>query len=465
VQDAAKSVAKLTVKPKATVVRALSLGQQRLWFLDQLFPNSPAYNVPYVTWLHGRLEVNALERALTEFVERHEVLRTLLVPKDGQPIGLLKPEWSLDLKIFDLRNLPQAEREIEAQRIVHQEAQRPFNLTRDLMLRTALIRLTQDTHAWLHTAPHLSFEAGSLDVMYGELGELYKAFTSYGSPQLPDLPLQYADYAIWQRRRLNGHKDTGLMNYWTHQLKGSTAIDFPTDLPRPSTRSLRGDRYHWRIPPDLLRAAHQCFDRAKISPFRGLCAAFNVFLYSYSGREDILVSSPVATPRPPGAEKLVGLFVNTLVFRTQLSGDLTFNQLLSRVSKTVKEAIANSELGLDRVIAALNPPRDPSRTPLIQMNFRAPKAPLPTLHLDGIECTRPEYVDTLTSKFDLALEIESSEGLACYFEYSTDLFVKSTVAHMVEDFQSILWALVHRSDAAVSALPEIQEVRGARAKR
>lgn len=409
--------------------------------------------------LHGRLDVDALEKALNEFLKRHEVLRTVLISKDGQPVGLLKTGCSVDFKRIDLTNLPEGQREIEADRLIHEEAQRPFNLARDLMLRTSLIRLTEDTHAFIHTAPHLSFEAGSLYVMYGELEELYNAFNHHTSPQLPDLPLQYADYAVWQRRQLEGERGASLMNYWTHQLRGSSPINFPTDLPRPCTRSLRGDRYHWKVQPELLRASHQFFNAAKTSPFRGLCAAFNVFLYCYSSREDILVSSPVATPRPPGAEKLVGLFVNTLVFRTRLSGEMTFNQLLSGVSKTVKEAIANSELGLERIFAALNPPRDPSRTPLIQMNFRAPKAPLPTLHLHNLECTRPEYVDTRSSKFDLALEIESSEGLACYFEYSTDLFVKDTIARMAEDFQIVLRTVVRSPDVPISALPEIQELR------
>jgi hypothetical protein len=445
-------------------LRTLSLGQQRLWFVDQLFPDSPAYNVPYTMRLQGRLNVDALQNAVNEFVTRHEVLRTVIIPKDGQPIGLLKTDSSTDFKRIDLTNLPEDQCEIEADRLIHEEAQRPFNLAQDLMLRTALIRLAEDRHAFIHTAPHLSFEAGSLNVMYGELEELYNAFNSHRSPHLPDLPLQYVDYAVWQRRRLEGERSASLMNYWTHQLKGSSPINFPTDLARASTRSLRGDRYHWKIPPDLLQASHQFFHAAKTSPFRGLCAAFNVFLYSYSSREDILVSSPVATPRPPGAENLVGLFVNTLVFRTRLSREMTFHQLLFCLSKTVKEAIANSELGLDRIFAALNPPRDPSRTPLIQMNFRAPKAPLPTLRLHNIECTPPAYVDTRTSKFDLALEIESSEGLACYFEYSTDLFVKDTIARMAEDFQLVLRALLHCPDVPISELPEIQKLRRARSR-
>jgi non-ribosomal peptide synthetase component F len=234
--------------------------------------------------------------------------------------------------------------------------------------------------------------------------------------------------------------------------------ELPADRPRPSLKTFKGGRYQWALAPDLLHSSLDFFNLERVSAFRGFCAVLNLLLGCYLGSGDILISSPVATPRPAGAENLIGLFVNTVIFRARFSGRDNFQQILAQVNRTVKDAIAHGALEFDRIIEALNPPRDVGRTPLVRVNFRVRKTPYPALALPGIQGSRAEYVDTRTSKFDLALEIEATEGMS-YFEYSTELFDKATIIQMARDLQALLRAVIARPTLPVKDLESVREIQ------
>lgn len=437
----------------------LSLGQQRLWYLDQLSPGSPAYNVPMAMRMHGSPDIAALKRALDVVVTRHEVLRTVYLSSQGRPVPVLLRKFSAELKEIDLSHLPDHEKEEAGWRAAHEQAARPFNLGRDVLLRAAVIRFSDREGIFFTVAPHLAFEGASNAILYRELEECYDAFTSGREPKLPELPCQYADYAAWQRERLQGEYLEQLTAYWKTQLSGAPVLNLPTDFSHPAIHTMTGKRHFFVLPPQLVCAMSQFFSETKTSPYRGLCAAFLLFVHAYTQASDISFGSPFAPQRVIGIEDLIGFFVNTVVIRASVAGDCSFRELMRRVSEVVRAAIQHSDLTFDKIVDAVRPPRDSSRTPLFQLNFRAPKAPYPILHLKDVEFDPPKYIDNGTSKFDLALEIESSKGEHCYFEYRTDLFKESTIEQMVGDFESLLQAAIAQPDSAISQLPALSQIR------
>ena len=438
--------------------RVLSIGQQRLWYLSQLTPNNAAYNVPYASRIRGPLDADSLKKALAAIFERHEVLRTVVLSPGGTPVPVLLKKWAFDLKSFDVRELPEEQREAEAERIVKQESAIPFNLARDLMLRGVLIRIAEEDYIFLHIAPHMSFEGGSLIALFRELGQFYNHFAYGDAVDLPEMTVQYCDYALWQRRYLEGERLEMLTDYWRKQLTGAPLVNLPLDHPRPTIHTMRGIRHQWVLPPELVARMNQFFRDSGTTPYRGLCAAFNVFLHCYTGLTDISVGSPFF-PRCTGVENVIGFFVNTVVVRNDLSGDPSFRALMKRVDDVVRGAIQHSDLTFDKLVEAVRPPRDSSRTPLFQVNFRAPKEPYPTLQLKGVACERVQYKDNGTAKFDLALEMESSLGQACYFEYCVDLFKPETIVQMVDDFQNVLRGLMDQVDVPLSEISVVREIQ------
>ncbi|GAC1437069.1 MAG: hypothetical protein NVSMB58_28850 [Terriglobales bacterium] len=448
---------------KAEDPRILSIGQQRLWYLSQLSPNNSAYNVPYASRIRGHLDIPALQKALDAVVKRHEVLRTVVLAPGGNPVPVLLKKWTVELKQLDLRHVPDELRETEAQRVLSEESSRPFNLAKDLMLRTVLVRVGEEEFIFLHIAPHMAFEGGSVGIFFRDLARFYDAYRKGAEPDVAGLRVQYCDYALWQLKRLQGEKLDDLARYWKKQLEGAPLVNLPLDNPRPGILTMRGRRHFWKMPSDLLLSARQFFRDSDTTPYRGLMATFNVFLKAYSGVTDISLGSPFG-PRCRGIEDVIGFFVNTVVIRTDLTGDPSFRELMKRVDGVVRGAIEHSDLTFDKIVEAVQPARDSSRTPLFQVNFRAPKEPYPTLQLQGVNADRAQYIDNGTAKFDLALEIESSAGEACYFEYCTDLFTDRTVAKMVDDFQRILRGLMAEADVPLSKTNVLREI-GARTGR
>jgi hypothetical protein len=436
----------------------VSFSQQRLWFLDQLTPGTGVYNIPYVMRIRGPLNVEALYKSLDAVVGRHEVLRTVFLAPGGQPTPVMLKKWTVELKRFDLRHLPESEREAEADRLVTQEAARPVNLARDLMLRAALIRLAEDEWAFHHVTHHIAAEFGSTEIIYKELSPLYEGFLTNHPVTLPEPSMQYSDFALWQNRYLQGDRLQKLVAYWKQQLTGAAQLNLPTDKPRPAICSLRGTRYPMVLSVDQLKAIIDLSKASGTTPFRGTCAAFNVFLHCYSGQDDISVGSPVSSRKSPGMTGAIGFFVNTLVLRTNVSGNPTFRELMKRVDKVVQGAIDHADLTFDKLVEALRPPREAARMPLFQVNFRILKAPVPALQLKGLSITPPRYVNNGTAKFDLSLELEAATGKEGFFEYSTDLFEESTIAQMAKDFEAIYCALIAQPDLPLAQVPVVREV-------
>ena len=438
--------------------RPSSLSQRRLWYLDQLTPGTGVYNIPYVMRIRGPLNVEALYRSLDTVVGRHEVLRTVFLAPGGQPTPVMLKKWTVELKRFDLNHLPESEREAEADRLVTQEAARPVNLARDLMLRAALIRLAEDEWVFHHVTHHIAAEFGSTEIIYKELSPLYEGFLTNRPVTLPEPSIQYSDFALWQNRYLQGDRLQRLVAYWKEQLTGAAQLNLPTDKPRPGISSLRGNRYPMVLSVDQLNAITDLSKASGTTPFRGTSAAFNVLLHCYSGQDDISVGSPVSSRRSSGMMGAIGFFVNTLVLRTNLSGNPTFREVMKRVDKVVQEAIDHADLTFDKLVEALRPPRDAARMPLFQVNFRVLKAPVPALQLKGLSITRPRYVNNGTAKFDLALELEAATGQDGFFEYSTDLLEESTIAQMAKDFEAVFCALIAKPDVPLTEVPVVREI-------
>ena len=438
--------------------RVLSIGQERLWYLAQLTPDSAAYNSPFLCRLSGRIALPAFEQALDQVMQRHEVLRTAILMVNGSLVPMVLKKRRVEVKLVDLRHLPEAQREAEAQKAIQQESARPFNFSRDPLFRAFLFQLAEDEHLFFHVAPHIAFEGGSVTILYRELSAFYNGFASANPVQLPELPFQYSDFAAWQRTWLQGERLDRLMKFWQEKLAAAPTLNLPVDFPRPPIPTMRGVRRSFSISPDLLSASNSFFAAAGTSSYRGLCAAFNVFLHCYSGQTDIRVGSPFL-PRCRGIEDLIGFFVNTVVLRTDLSGDPSFRKLLRRMDIVVHGATAHSDLTFDKILEAVRPPQDLSRNPLFQVNFRAPNQPYPSLQLNGVTATPAQYLDNGTAKFDLALELESATGQACYFEYSTDLFKEETIVAMEADFKNLLAALIAEPDAPLSAVNTVTAIQ------
>jgi hypothetical protein len=437
--------------------RVLSFGPESLWYLERLTPGSPVYNVPFLSRLRGNLDEVAFKRALDALVDRQEVLRTVFLASGGTPVRFVVKKRPVNLMCVDLSHLPASQREIEARRLAKQEAARPFNLTRDPMLRPFLFRLSNDDVMFLFVTHHIIFELGSLAIFYRDLASFYNAFAAGEPPQLPDLVLQERDFALWQRRTLQGDRLETLSKYWKEQLAGAPIVEFPLDFPRPRVHTHRGVRRVFNMSPDLISTANECFRRLCTTPYRGLLAAFNIFLHSYSGLTDISVGSPFAS-RCTGIENTIGFFANTLVLRTDLSGDPTFREVIRKVDRAVLRALANSDLSFDKIVEVIQPPRDPRRTPLFQISFRG-RQPYASLQLNGVAADPPEFLDNGTAKFDLALELEVLSGQSCFIEYCTDLFKEQTIVQIENDFQNLLRALIVEPDTPVSQVRTMREIR------
>lgn len=437
----------------------LSFAQLRYWFIDQLLPGNPSYNIPIAYRLVGPLDVRAIEAALGGIVKRHEVLRTTFRVVDGEPFQEIGPAYSVDLPIVDFRNLPAEASEAELQRHAAEETQRPFDLSQGPLVRGTLVRMGDQEHVLLLTMHHIASDGWSLGVFARELSSLYEAHLSGAPSTLPEPVIQYADYAAWQREHLQGARLQEQIDYWTRQLADApTELELPADHPRPSVQTLAGARYHFELSSSLTPAIEALSRDEGTTSFMTLLAAFNIFLYAESGQDDLLVGSPFANRTRAETEGLIGPFVNTVVLRTKLEGQLTFRAILRRVREVILGADAHQDLPFDKVVHAVRAPRDPSRNPLFQVNFRLVTAPLTPLCLPGIEASAlpSEY---LSSKFDAAMELSlTPERFHGYLEYSTDLFLESSVARMSRTFASVLEEVLANPDRALDDLKMVAEL-------
>ncbi|WP_164021375.1 non-ribosomal peptide synthetase [Pyxidicoccus trucidator] len=433
----------------------LSFAQQRLWFLDRLEPNSPFYNMPSVLWLEGTVDVGALERSIAELLRRHEVLRTTF--EEG-PVQVIHPPAPVPLAVVDLSTLPEDQREAEARRLAQEEARRPFDLTRGPMLRAMLLRLGESRHLLSLTLHHIATDGWSMEVLVREAATLYAAFRNGQPSPLPELPVQYADYAAWQRGWLQGDVLDAQLSWWREHLSGAPSLlELPTDFPRPTVRSLKG-AMHTRVLPRALADSLQAFSqREGTTLFMALLAGFQVVLSRYSGQDDFVVGTDIANRNHSQTEGLIGFFINQLPLRARLDGDPSFRELLGRVRQTSLGAYAHQDLPFEELVKALNPERSQGHAPLFQVKLVLQNQPASTLEVPGLTL-RGEPIDAGTSRLDLTLAVaETPEGLGFSCEYRTDLFEAATIDRLVQHLGRVLEAGAARPESRLSALPLLSE--------
>jgi amino acid adenylation domain-containing protein/FkbM family methyltransferase len=435
----------------------LSFAQQRLWFLDQLEPNSSAYNMSPALQLIGKLDAATLEQSLCEIIRRHEVLRTTFSTENDQPLQRIIPAAAFSLSQADLTAMPERQREAKAKQLATEEASRPFNLTSGPLLRATLLRLNPEDHVLLLTMHHIISDGWSMGVLYRELSVLYEAFLKGKPSPLPELPIQYADFAVWQREWLQGKKLEEQLTFWKKQLNGISPLDLFTDHPRPSVQTFHGAKHTVQLPMDLTEALQGLSRKEGATLFMTLLTAFQSLLHRYTGQDDIVVGTPIANRNRAEIEGLIGFFVNTLVMRTDISGNPVFRELLKQVRKSTLDAYAHQDLPFEKLIMELQPERDLSRNPIFQLMFTLQNVPLSTLELPALTVDRLWIEDTRT-RFDLEVDLsETTEGLKCTFVYNTDLFDSATVERMAGHYQMILEGIAANPDLRLSELPLLTE--------
>lgn len=418
----------------------LSASQWRLWFLDQLEPGNPAYNVYRAVRILGPLDVAVLGRSLRDLLRRHEVLRTTYPLIDGRPVQRVGAVVDVDLPVTDL---PAA----QAMEMATAQAGAPFRLDSDLLLRTRLYRISAQEHLLALSTHHIAVDGWSVGILFRELVALYE-----GSP-LPEPPIQFADYALWEEGVLTPAYRARLLEYWRQKLEGMpAALELPTDKPRPAVLGSRGARYFLHIPGAPVAALAAIAQRESATLYMALLAVFKMLLAAYTGQPDIAVGSPLACRELPELEGLIGCFSNTLALRTVLGSDPSFRGALAAVRATVLEGLAHELMPFDKLVQALNPPRDPGRLPLVQVNFRLLTAPAPPATGAGLAWEFLE-IDNQRSKFDLAIELlEKPDGLSGYLEYSADLFHAETMPLIAADYEDVLRAVSANPETPFSAL-------------
>jgi len=431
----------------------LSFAQARLWFLEQLVPGNPFYNVPTAVGLSGQLNFAALEQTFNEIVHRHEALRTTFKMVSGQPVQVIAPSLSVPLSLVDLQQVPAGEREAQVQQLITAESVRPFDLIQGPLLRVQLLVLGKVEHVLLLTMHHIVADGWSIGVLMRELGTLYAAFVSGQPSPLPDLPIQYGDFAHWQRQWLQGEVLKTQLAYWQQQLDDLPTLELPTDRTRPAIQSYRGATQYLELPSSLTQALLALSQQAGVTLFITLLAVFQTLLYRYTGQEDITVGSPIANRNRSEIEGLIGFFVNSLVLRTNLSGNPTFRELLLRVREVALGAYAHQDLPFERLVEELQPERDLSRNPLFQVVFALQNAPVEVLELPGLKLN-PLNCDSGTTRFDLELHLttrsdglgslggEQADGLRVLAVYNTDLFDSATIIRMLAYFHTLLESII-----------------------
>ncbi|HEX2077520.1 MAG TPA: amino acid adenylation domain-containing protein [Longimicrobium sp.] len=432
----------------------ISFAQRRLWFLDQLLPGNPMYNVPLTLDLDGPLDLPALRRALQTMVDRHESLRTRFGTVEGEPVQIVLPSMTLELPIIDLRHLPPDERQAELDALVMREARYFFDMRAEPLIRTVLIRTGDERHVLALNIHHVITDGWSLGVMYREIEELYRAFHTGTEPNLPELTVQYPDYTVWQRDWLQGEALERQLSYWRKQLAGVPVMELPTDYPRPAQNAFRGETQKMQLEAPLAAALQEFSRREGMSLFMVLLAAFDVMLSRYSGQKDIVVGSPIANRTRPELEPLIGFFVNTLVLRTDLSGDPTFRELMARVRTMTVEAQHHQDVPFEALVDAVQPVRDTSRNPLFQVMFVLQNRTADRLNLPDMRSCTIRYTHNETAKFDLWLSVTyEGDELGVTIEYNTELTDPSTGTRMLAQYRTLLEGILEDPDRRVSQLP------------
>ena len=422
----------------------LSFAQLRLWFFDQLEPGNSFYNIFTALRLTGCLDEVALEKTLSEILRRHETLRTTFSMVEGRPVQVISPAATVQIPIVDLRGLAESEAQLLVQEHAREEAQRPFDLAGGLMIRACLLRLADEEHVLLFTMHHIASDGWSIGVLVREVVTLYDAYSNSKPSPLPELALQYADFAQWQREWLQDTVLDSQLSYWKKQLADSqqSVLELPTDRPRPLVQTFRGATHSWSLSKTLTEQLEALSRREGVTLYMTLLAAYVTLLYRYSGQDDILIGTPIANRNRAETEPLIGFFVNTLVLRTNVSGNPTFRELLKQVREVSLEGYLHQDLPFEKLVDELQPERSLSHHPLFQVMFIFNNAPMPELKLPGLTMSGMDFHSGI-SKFDTTLIMMNSEsGLRGVWEYNLDLFDTATAERMVGHFNAILESIV-----------------------
>jgi amino acid adenylation domain-containing protein len=458
IEIALKAGEQLQLPPIEAVARdgvlPLSFAQIRLWFLEQLEPGSSAYNLSRALQLQGVLNITALEQSLNEIIRRHEVLRTTFTSVDEQQVQVINSHCSIKIPIINLEDLSTEAREVEVEKLLKQQAQQSFDLSTAPLLNILLLQLAAQEYVLIFTIHHIIADGWSAGLIVRELAALYESFCTNKPSPLSELSIQYGDFAVWQRQWLQGEILQQQMNYWKQQLSGSLPIlELPTDRPRTAIQTFAGRKQFFTISLTLTTALKTLSQQEGVTLFMTLLAAFKTLLYRYTGQEDILVGSPIANRNRREIEELIGCFVNTIVLRTNLAGNLSFRELLKRVREVTLGAYSHQDLPFEQLVEELQPERNLSHTPLFQVMFALQNAPIAELKLPGLSIN-VEEVDTETSRFDLTLFLtETNQGLMGVFEYNTDLFDADTITRIQRHFQILLEGIIAHPEQDLSNLP------------
>ncbi|MGE0472117.1 MAG: amino acid adenylation domain-containing protein [Nitrospirales bacterium] len=441
----------------------LSFNQQQLWLVEQLNPGNTAYILSYAWRVTGDLQVEILERSFNALIERHESLRMYVAEHEGEPRQAFLPQLSLTLPVVDLQMIPQSEQEEACQAHMRKAEAHPFDLQRGPLIRVLLYRLAPDDHMLILILHHIITDGWSMDILFTELRQVYEAFETEHSPALAPLPIQYADYAIWQRACLQGDILQSLLLYWTTRLADVPAdFPLPTDHPRPAVQTFRGGNLTRELSPEMVRSLKAFCQTEGVTIFMTLLAVLQALLARHSGQEDIVVGTPVANRNRIELEGVVGIFLNTLVLRTDLSGAQTFRELLSRVREVCLGAYAHQELPFEKLVEALHPVRDLSHTPLFQVFFNLVDVTLRRLSLPGVTLQPITNHEETSAKFDLTLYafLNEDRGWLCW-NYNSDLFNHTTIVWLFDHYETLLQGLLSRPDVPISTV-SIQEDRSRR---
>ena len=430
-----------------------SFAQQRLWFLHQLAPENPFYNVTAAIRFTGTLHVDALEQTFNAVVQRHEALRTTFTRMDGELLQIVAPHLNVTLPVITLHTVPPDQRDEVAQQQAIAAFHQPFNLTDGPLIRVTLLQFDETHHVLLLNLHHIVSDGWSIGVLIQELSTLYAAFVANKPSPLGELPIQYADFAHWQREYLQGEVLETQLAYWRQQLMDLPTLTLPTDLPRPAVQSYRGASQHLILTPTLTTALEALGQQTGATLFMTLLSAFQILLYRYTGQEDIALGSPIANRNRSELEGLIGFFVNSLVLRTDLAGNPTFRTLLRQVQATTLAAYARQDLPFEKLVEALQPTRDFSRNPLFQVVFALQNAPIVPLQLPGLTLSPLDF-DSGTTRFDLECHcFKALDALHCTVIYSTALFEPATISRMLQHFQVLLEGIVTHPDQPSAHLP------------
>src|SRR5512140_1217116 len=452
----------------------LSFAQERLWFLDQFMPAASVYNIPRDVPLHGPVHLEALQRSVNEIVRRHEALRTTFKAGPGHPVQVIAPELTIPIQVVDIRSTPGTPDDqrgaLAAQRAAEEFA-RPFDLANGPLLRITLLQLRNDDHLLLLTMHHIISDARSVEVFFSELWTLYQAYSNGQQSPLPELPTQYADYTLWQRKHLSGEALEAQLSYWKSHLAGAPLVlELPSDRPRPPVQTFHGAIQPFTIAPRHAAALQALSRREGATLFMTILAAFNTLLFRYTGQEKLLVGTPIANRNRAELEGLIGFFVNTLVLCTNMSGDPTFRELLARVRELALGAYAHPDLPFEKLVEEMHPQRNLGHNPLFQVMCivqttapsqapgagpvlpdQAPEQPGD----DGSQDDQsPVKVEIGTAKFDLNLSVvQTPEGMGGAVEYNTDIFNHDTIARLIGHLKTLLAAIVANPEQRISELP------------